>query len=177
MRLAGSLPPAGRTRGGEDVRMSRGELQITKEVSVAELDPAALAALRKVGSCELSLTEELFDLDRPGDYLRRIESIRVTVESVVGPYVGAELALTLVQSSVRGAGDRRLTETVHETRIETSAGEELRRPFAGAGAISDWRIELPPASDEFDLETITDVIVELVYTAHTGSRYAEPATD
>jgi Tc toxin complex TcA C-terminal TcB-binding domain len=177
VRLAGVSPPAGRTRAGEDVRMRRGELQITKEVSVAELDPAALAGLRRAGSCELSLTEELFDLDRPGEYLRRIKSIRVSVVSVTGPYIGARLALTLVKSAVRGAGDRRLTETVHETRIEASAGEDLRSPFAGAGAISDWRIELPPASGEFDTETITDVIVQLVYTARVGSRYGEPATD
>ena len=85
----------------------------------------------------------------------------MTVESVVGPYVGAELALTLVQSSVRGAGIVASPRQSTRRGSKTSAGEELRRPFAGAGAISDWRIELPPASDEFDLETITDVIVEL----------------
>ena len=60
--------------------------------------------------------------------------------------------------------DARLIETVHEARVETTAGDELVAPFAGAGAISDWQLELP-ASNGFDFGTITDVIVRLEYTA------------
>jgi hypothetical protein len=42
-----------------------------------------------------------------------------------------------------------------------AVGDELVAPFEGAGAISDWQLELP-ASNGFDFGTITDVIVRLV---------------
>jgi hypothetical protein len=51
------------------------------------------------------------------------------------------------------------------------AGYEFFTPFAGAGAISDWQLELP-ASSGFDHGTITDVIVRLEYTACARRRRA-----
>jgi hypothetical protein len=140
------------------------ELEIAKDISLAELDPAALIALQRSGSCEFCLTEALFDREHPGHYLRRISSVGLSVLGVAGPYAGAQVVLTLVKSAVRSRPDGRLVETAHDARVEAAAGDELVAPFEGAGAISDWQLELP-ASDGFDLGTITDVIVRLVYTA------------
>jgi hypothetical protein len=140
------------------------ELEIAKDISLAELDPAALIALQRSGSCEFCLAEALFDREHPGHYLRRIASVELSVAGIAGPYAGAQVVLTLVKSAVRSSADARLIETVHDARVETTAGDELVAPFAGAGAISDWQLELP-ASNGFDLGTITDVIVRLEYTA------------
>ena len=41
-------------------------------------------------------------------------------------------------------------------------------PFEGAGAISQWRIELDKDLAQFDLDTISDVVMHVRYTAREG---------
>ncbi len=41
-------------------------------------------------------------------------------------------------------------------------------PFEFAGAVSRWRLELPPENNFFDLDTLTDVIMHFSYTAREG---------
>jgi Tc toxin complex TcA C-terminal TcB-binding domain len=155
-------------RRATPVRRVNAELEIAKDVSLAELDPAALLALRRSGRCEVSLSEALFDLDHPGHYLRRIKAVEVSVVSVAGPYSG-DVSLTLLASSVRHSaellGGTRYAREPDDPRFTDVAGV---REFEGAGAVSEWRIELPPASVGFGYETIEDVVLQLVYTAREG---------
>ncbi|MFG6196968.1 hemopexin repeat-containing protein [Nonomuraea sp. JJY05] len=58
-------------------------LEITRQVSLLELDPVALLTLRTTGSCEFALTEDFFDRDFPGHYRRQIRTIAVA-------FVGAD---------------------------------------------------------------------------------------
>ena len=41
-------------------------------------------------------------------------------------------------------------------------------PFEYMGAVSRWRIELPPENNYFDLDTLTDFVIRLGYTAREG---------
>lgn len=52
--------------------------------------------------------------------------------------------------------------------FELSFRDERYLPFEFAGAISRWRIELPPENNQFDLDTLSDVILHLNYTAREG---------
>jgi hypothetical protein len=45
------------------------EHEITKHVSLLQVNPMALIRLRQTGRCMLSVPEELFDLDCPGHYM------------------------------------------------------------------------------------------------------------
>ncbi|HEX6100518.1 MAG TPA: neuraminidase-like domain-containing protein [Thermoanaerobaculia bacterium] len=81
------------------------ELEITKHVSLAALDPAALLALRRNGECTINLPESLFDSDYPGHFMRRIKSVALTIPAVVGPYTSLNCTLTNVSSSVRISGN------------------------------------------------------------------------
>jgi hypothetical protein len=45
---------------------NRRELEITRRLSLRQLDPLALARLREEGQCEFELPEAVFDLDFPG---------------------------------------------------------------------------------------------------------------
>jgi hypothetical protein len=171
---------------------NRREYEITKHISLAALDPAALIQLRQTGKCSVSLPEALFDLDYPGHYLRRIKNVSVTIPCVSGPYTGVNCALTLLKSSIRrdGAllngqygrdvvnGDLRFTDSYGMIQsIVTSAGQndsglfetnlrdERYLPFEGAGVISDWSIEMPGDFRAFDYDTISDLILHLRYTA------------
>ena len=46
------------------------EYELTKHISLAQLDATALLQLKETGQCFINLPEELFDLDYPGHYFR-----------------------------------------------------------------------------------------------------------
>jgi hypothetical protein len=175
--------------------LNRREFELTKQISLLLIDPAALVRLKETGECFVDLPEALFDLDFRGHYLRRIKSMSLTIPCVTGPYTGVHATLTLVQNSVRrtntisapgayartGNDDPRFADSIGAIQsIATSTGQgdgglfevnfrdERYLPFEGAGAISQWRIELPKGSNQFEFDTIADVILHLKYTAREG---------
>lgn len=77
------------------------ELELTKHVSLLQLDPMALVKLRQTGECFINLPESLFDLDQPGHYLRRLKTVSVTLPCVTGPYTGVNATLTLLSHATR----------------------------------------------------------------------------
>jgi hypothetical protein len=52
--------------------------------------------------------------------------------------------------------------------FELSFNDERYLPFEYMGAISRWRIELPPDNNYFAMETVSDAILRLNYTAREG---------
>jgi hypothetical protein len=175
---------------------NRREYELTKHVSLLQLDPLALVQLKQTGTCEISLPETLFDLDCPGHYLRRIKSVALSIPSVVGPYTSVNCRLTLLWSSIRhqadgGAtyqkdltnDDRRFTDDfgLLESVVTSSAvndpglwepnlHDERRLPCEGRGAISTWRLELPNEFRQFDYDQIADAVLHLRYTARDGGQ-------
>lgn len=173
------------------------EFELRKSVSLAELDPSQLNALREGGMCTFELPEALFDLDHPGHYLRRIRSVRLTIPAVVGPYtsLGANLQLvshkTRVDKAVGGyaefpvGGDGRFGygtgggQSIATSTAVSDGGlfnldfkDERYLPFEYAGAISTWKLELPGQDAQrirqFDYRSIEDVVIHIDYTARQG---------
>ncbi len=83
------------------LEQNRREFELTKHVSLALLDPLALVKLRETGRCFLRLPEEMFDLDYPGHYFRRIKSVSLTLPCVAGPYTTISCTLRLLKNSIR----------------------------------------------------------------------------
>jgi receptor-binding and translocation channel-forming TcA subunit of Tc toxin/ABC toxin-like protein/neuraminidase-like protein len=83
------------------VEKNRREFELTKHISLALHDPLALIRLRETGRCFFQLPEEIFDLDYPGHYFRRIKSVSMTLPCVVGPYTTAACTLRLLKNSIR----------------------------------------------------------------------------
>jgi hypothetical protein len=52
--------------------------------------------------------------------------------------------------------------------FELNFRDERYLPFEYQGAIGHWRIELPPENNYFDMDTLSDVIVNLSYTSREG---------
>jgi len=180
------------------------ELELARHVSLRQLDPVALLALRTTGSCTVTVPEWLYDRDCPGHYMRRIKSVSLSVPSVVGPYTSLNCALNLQNSSVRvspllanggyardttqaddrfvdyfGATDTIVTSsgTNDAGMFETNLRDERFLPFEGAGAISTWNLSLPGELRSFDYTTISDVILHIRYTARqAGNPLAAQAT-
>lgn len=179
---------------------NRRELELTRHVSLRQLDPLALLALRASGKCEVALRESLYDRDCPGHYMRRLKSVAVSVPAVVGPYSTLPCTLSLLRSSIRtspllrdgdeppygrsGGEDDRFVDlfgsvqqivtsgaTNDSGMFETNLHDERLLPFEGAGAISTWRIELPKSFRPFDYSTISDLILHVRYTARQGGEH------
>ena len=110
---------------------NRREYEITKQVSLLQIDPLALIRLRQTGRCEFSLPESLFDLDYPGHYFRRIKSVSLSVPCVVGPYTGLNATLTLLSNRIR-------TSSLATAYPEKSDEDDARflRDFAASGSIA-----------------------------------------
>ena len=177
------------------LEQDRREYEITKHVSLLQIDPLALVKLRQTGVCEFDLPEVFFDLDFPGHYFRRIKSVSVSVPCVVGPYTNVSGTLTLLSNRVRikpritedgyaektdGDDPRFIRDYVPTQSIATSAAQndsgmfefnfrdERYLPFEGGGVISRWRFELPREFRQFDYDTCSDLVLHLKYTAREG---------
>jgi hypothetical protein len=160
-----------------------------------------LVALKQTGQCEVFLPESFFDADYPGHYLRRLKSVSLTLPCVVGPYTSINCTLTLLSNKTRvkpimgkqykesidEEDDRFVANFAAMQSIATSNAQndsglfelnfrdERYLPFEGAGAISRWRIELPRDTNAFDLNTLTDVVMHLKYTARDGGEILKNA--
>jgi hypothetical protein len=171
------------------------DYEVSKSVCLRQLDPLALLQLQETGTCEFALPEVLFDMDFPGHYQRRIKSLSLTFCCHVGPYVSPNCTLRLLEHKFRntalvgqsyqentdGTDDERFSTTnvpigaiAVSTRQNDSGTFELNfrderyLPFEGAGTISKWRMEMPADFRQFDYASITDVIIQLRYTALEG---------
>jgi hypothetical protein len=60
--------------------------------------------------------------------------------------------------------------------FELNFRDERYLPFEGAGAISRWRVEMPKTCNQFDFNTISDVILHLRYTARDGGTTLKDAS-
>lgn len=186
------------------LEQNRREFELTKSISLLLLNPLELVKLRETGRCSISLPEEIFDLDYPGHYFRRIESVSITLPCIVGPYTTISCTLRLLKNSIRintvtdngyphntdnqglPSEDNRFVENnIPVKAIATSSAQndsgvfelsfrdERYLPFEGAGAISEWSLELfnDDNSDfgkplrQFDYSTISDAILHVKYTA------------
>ena len=150
---------------------NRRELELTKHISLAIVDPRRILDLRRTGTCTVSLPEELFDLDYQGHYFRRIRSVGLSLPCVAGPYTTVSCTLRLLSNRYRvnttsgnvandpyaweGPNDPRFrSESTPQASIAASSGQndsgmfelnfrdERYLPFEGSGAISTWQVDL-----------------------------------
>jgi hypothetical protein len=52
--------------------------------------------------------------------------------------------------------------------FELNFQDERYLPFEGAGAVSEWRLDMPQENNQFDFTTISDVVFHVRYTAEPG---------
>ena len=145
------------------------EYELTKHISLLHLSPLALLQLRTSGRCTVALPEELFDIDGPEHYFRRIKTVAVSIPCVTGPYTSINCTLTMLKSSIRtkpvltdgsyersGTEDARFNDSFGSLQtivtssgqndsglFETNLRDERYLPFEGAGVISEWQLTLP----------------------------------
>ncbi|WP_374699518.1 neuraminidase-like domain-containing protein [Wolbachia endosymbiont (group A) of Limnophora tigrina] len=179
-------------------------LEISKVVSLGQINPIALHELKTKGSCKFELTEKLFDLDFPGHYCRKIKNIKITIPAVVGPYENIHASLQQTSNKVvlkpnidaikyllgeSGSSQPEngvLRENWQQNQeialsrgdqdsglFELNFNDERYLPFEGTGAISSWQLSLLKATNRFDTNKISDVIIHIDYTAFNDGGLAD----
>jgi Tc toxin complex TcA C-terminal TcB-binding domain len=168
------------------------ELELTRHISLRQLDPLALISLRITGSCTVNIPEWLFDRDCPGHYMRRIKSASLSLPSVVGSFTSVNCTLSLQSSTIRvspllNGGIYARDTTQDDSRFvdsfggaqsivtsgasndsgmfETNLRDDRFLPFEGAGVVSVWTLTLPDKLRNYDYSTHADVILHVRYTA------------
>ncbi|EKG35762.1 insecticidal toxin protein, putative [Pseudomonas syringae pv. avellanae str. ISPaVe013] len=170
------------------------KMEIVKTVSVRQLPEAegddtginhgwdaVVERLAQDGIAEFEITRAMLDEDYPDHYLRRIKRISVSVPATVGPYQDIRATLTQSYSAVQmdAQPDGSLKENLRASQqIALSTGvdddglfvfnfdDERYLPFEGTGAISRWTLSFSnPASQRDMIDSITDIIVHMRYTA------------
>jgi len=80
--------------------------ELSRYVSLGQLDPTALQQLLVTGACHFTLPESLFDNDYPGHYNRRLTRVSLTVVYPnPGKFDNVKATLTLVANQVRISTD------------------------------------------------------------------------
>ncbi|MFF5296340.1 Tc toxin subunit A-related protein [Paractinoplanes globisporus] len=171
---------------------NRRELELVKHISLAQVDPEALLRLRTTGECFVTLPEALYDLDCPGHYLRRIRTAGFTLACVAGSHADLHCTATLVRSSIRQEprlfkgkyarqdNDPRFRDFTGSVQtVVTSTGQEqglfdaVQRddrylPFEGSGAAGEWHLAIAKQYPQLELDSLTDVVITVQYTARDG---------
>lgn len=174
-------------------------LEIERSIALSQIDAKALLDLKSSGECLFSFTEKMFDDDFPGQYLRRIQSLSLSLPAVLGPYQNIKAILTQLGNQVvlqpnidavsfllGGTTDGELDPDVLRSNwwpnqqvalskgvndsglFELNFSDSRYLPFENTGAVSTWRLSMPPQTNRFNFDSITDVIFTLRYTALDG---------
>jgi hypothetical protein len=164
------------------------KLQLSKTISLARLAPAEFQRFRESGVLTFATPMALFDRDAPGDYLRLIRQVRVSLLALLPPpqEIRATLSTTGAARTVLGGpvfqavrmnyGPQSVALSAPRDStglFELQAPPELRLPFEGLGVDTSWELRMPKASNLFDYSTIADVLVTIDYTALHSPEYRQ----
>jgi hypothetical protein len=163
--------------------------QLSKTFSLAQFSPAEFQLFRETGRLAFEIPMEMFDRDFPGHYLRLIKRLTISLIALVPPVQGIKASLrttgiSRVVISNNGQFEettiKRLPEKIDYTAPFNSTGlfdfelqqqNEMLRPFEGNGVACSWEFELPKAANQFDYNTIADVLITMDYTALYSDDY------
>ncbi|HEY9623842.1 MAG TPA: neuraminidase-like domain-containing protein [Crinalium sp.] len=179
---------------------NRRGFEITKNISLLDLDPVALLQLKTKGVCEFSLTENLFDYDFPGHYCRQIRTLSLSFDFGEGSQTVMATLTQLNHKTVlepdpkavkylldpkdqpplsirNGWKANQQIALSHVEEGEKNNGLfELRfdddryLPFENTGAVSTWRLELNGKKNSYNINALRDLIINLKYTAEQGGQ-------
>jgi hypothetical protein len=130
---------------------SRG-MQVTRRVSLLELDPVAVLRLKSDGKCEMAFTEAMFDRDFPGHYRRQIRTISAEFLDSGGERIGLNATLSQLGHKTVMAPDMKAVRYLHDPKGE-----------APATVRTDWRASQRIALSQVDQYTENNGLFELRY--------------
>ncbi|MBN1970838.1 MAG: hypothetical protein JXR48_02680 [Candidatus Delongbacteria bacterium] len=159
--------------------------ELTINVPLSVVAPECLLSLKSKGSSGIIKIPELyFDLYHTGGYNRRIKSVSLTIPAITGTYGNLGVKLSMSEGKVRKDWNSELSAlmTNNYNTIIASNGindsgmfelnfkDERYLPFEGNGAVEgNWNIDVLSPLTDFELSSISDVIITIKYTADHDS--------
>lgn len=148
--------------------------------------------LRKTGSMTFETTLDDFDSVYPGTYEGRIQQVDVSVQGIVPPTgvsgtlsnngisvyrLPSDLATAATPSKVRIQSAETLVlsdyDPTQDGVLDSSTGNQTGI-FEGAGVASSWTLSLPPAINDINYGTLTDVVLTFLYEARFDPQLVQP---
>jgi Tc toxin complex TcA C-terminal TcB-binding domain/ABC toxin N-terminal region len=167
-------------------RTDQRKLQLSKTISLAQHHPLGFRRFQETGVMRFATPGRLFDRDFPGHFLRLIKRVRLAVMAPIPPEgIHATLTATGVSRVVHGPSFETVVvargpESIALTSPNPSTGlfevdsqPELLVPFEHLGVDTSWELSLPKAANQFDFDTIADVVLTIDYTALDSGVYRE----
>ena len=163
-----------------------------KTFSLAQLFPIEFQGLREDGVIVFSFNQEMFDRDFPGQYLRLIKRIRVSVVALISPNEG--IKATLINPGISRTvikGDTFQSTVIRRdpevlalsgSPIENTGFFELQPetsmylPFENSGVVTSFELRLPRPSNHFDFDSLADVLITVEYNALFDFNYRQQVT-
>ena len=130
----------------------------------------------------------MFDHDFPGQYLRLVKRVRISVNALIPPTQGIRATLStpgLSRVVIGGtifqtANIKRTPELIALSSAQNASGlfelqeqTEMLLPFEGSGVDTSWEFRLPKPANQFDYSTIADVFFTIDYTALYDTNYRQ----
>jgi hypothetical protein len=168
------------------------KLQLTKTISLSELDPFAFQQFRDTGILHFGTPMSLFDSDFPGQYLRTIKQVRVSVIALIPPSQGIRATLgnhgisrVVIPNDAGGfqvaivQRDPQLVALsspinatgLFELSTQSSSQSPMLLPFEDLGVDTSWEFAMPRFANPFDYDTIADILISVDYTALDSPDY------
>lgn len=166
------------------------KLQLTRVISLAQLFPEEFQTFRETGVLNFELTNQFFDYDFPGQYLRLINGMKVSVIGLTPVNDGIKAMLTAGSTSYTVIEANNTFQRVPIRRLENEEialsspissnglfelqpvqNQEFLKPFEGMGIESRWEFKMPRYSNRMDYSQVADVLVEVEYTALDNFQY------
>ena len=156
-------------------RTKKAPVKVT--LSLADLYPMAFDTLRTNGTAFFETTLEQFDRMYPGHYLQKLQNVELTLVGVTG--VG-EVHGTLRNIGVSSFRDQsgEVRQQVYPADVMPLSRYDVRqdslvfridpnelRLFENNGIATMWQLDIPPGSNDFDLDDVIDVQLVLCYDA------------
>jgi hypothetical protein len=167
----------------QGVSNNKRKLQVSKTISLAQLDPITFQQFQTTGLFPFATTHDMFDTDFPGQYLRLIQSVNVSVIALVPPVQGIRAILrSLGPSKVMIGGDYSVQEVTIQRepemiaftsplnstgtfQLQQQSSPELYQPFENSGVAMNWVFEMPLYTNRMNYGSISDVQITINYTA------------
>ena len=102
------------------------EYEITKHVSLSQLDPQALLQLKNTGKCIVQVPEAAFDLDHPGQYMRRHKAVSLSFACIAPPFTSLGCKLSLISNRYRRSAALRSGGATDKDKYQEQAGNDER---------------------------------------------------
>lgn len=166
------------------------KLQLKRVISLAQLFPEEFQTFRETGVLNFELTNQFFDYDFPGQYLRLINGMKVAVIGLTPVNDGIKAMLTAGSTSYTVIEANNTFQRVPIRRLENEEialssplsnnglfelqpvqNQEFLNPFEGMGIESRWEFKMPRYSNRMDYSQVADVLVEVEYTALDNFQY------